>query len=55
MRIEMNAMENLWMPFTSNRDFKTDPRLISHAEGVYLYTPEGDRIIDASSGDIASM
>ena len=50
MRIEMNAMENLWMPFTSNRDFKTDPRLISHAEGIYLYTPEGDRIIDASSG-----
>ncbi|MDE0308709.1 MAG: aminotransferase class III-fold pyridoxal phosphate-dependent enzyme [Acidiferrobacterales bacterium] len=47
MRLEM---DNLWMPFTSNRDFKADPRLISHAKGVYLYTPEGRQIIDASSG-----
>jgi len=50
MRLEMSSMENLWMPFTSNRDFKADPRIISHAEGVYLYTPDGDKIIDASSG-----
>ncbi len=47
MRLEM---ENLWMPFTSNRDFKTDPRMVSHAKGVYLYTPDGNKIIDASSG-----
>ena len=47
MRLEM---DNLWMPFTSNRDFKADPRMISHAKGVYLYTPDGRQIIDASSG-----
>ncbi len=50
MKLDQAAMENLWMPFTANRDFKADPRIISHAEGVYLYTPEGHKIIDASSG-----
>ena len=50
MRLDSELLENLWMPFTSNRDFKSDPRIISHAEGVYLYTPDGERIIDASSG-----
>ena len=47
MRLDMN---NYWMPFTNNRDFKADPRLVSHAKGVYLYTPDGNQIIDASSG-----
>ena len=50
MRLDHQSMENLWMPFTSNRDFKSDPRIIARGEGVYLYTPEGKPIIDASSG-----
>ena len=50
MRLDHQSMENLWMPFTSNRDFKSDPRIIARGEGVYLYTPEGNPIIDASSG-----
>ena len=50
MRLDHQSMENLWMPFTSNRDFKSDPRIVARGEGVYLYTPEGKPIIDASSG-----
>ena len=50
MRIDLKSLENLWMPFTSNRDFKSKPRLIERAEGVYLYTTDGHQIIDASSG-----
>ncbi len=50
MRIDFESLENLWMPFTSNRDFKSTPRLISRGEGVYLFTSEGHKIIDASSG-----
>ena len=50
MRLDNQSMENLWMPFTSNRDFKADPRLVERGEGVYLYTPDGRPIIDASSG-----
>ncbi len=50
MRIDTLSMDNLWMPFTSNRDFKSDPRIIDRAKGVYLYTTENRPVIDASSG-----
>ena len=38
------------MPFTSNRDFKENPRLITEAKGVYLKDHHGRTHIDASSG-----
>lgn len=38
------------MPFTGNRYFKKHPRLISRAEGMYCYTPDGRRMIDAVAG-----
>jgi beta-alanine--pyruvate transaminase len=38
------------MPFTSNKDFKAKPRLITEAKGVYLKTHEGKTQIDGSSG-----
>ena len=38
------------MPFTSNRDFKENPRLIIEAKGVYLKNHHGKTMIDASSG-----
>ena len=30
-----NSLNEHWMPFTSNRDFKESPRLIVEAKGVY--------------------
>jgi len=39
-----------WMPFTSNRDFKADPKMVVRAEGMYYWNDHGDKIIDASSG-----
>ena len=45
-----SQMAPYWMPFTANKEFKKEPRLIERAEGVYFYTPDGRRIIDASSG-----
>ena len=50
MQYDAELFKNQWMPFTSNRDFKSSPRMIMRGEGVYLFTPDGDRIIDASSG-----
>jgi len=50
MKYDPEFLENYWMPFTSNRDFKADPRIIVRGEGVYLYSHEGDRILDGSSG-----
>ena len=38
------------MPFTSNKDFKENPRLITEAKGVYLKNHQGKTQIDASSG-----
>ena len=45
-----NSLNEHWMPFSANRDFKKNPRLIVEAKGVYLKTHEGDTLIDASSG-----
>ncbi len=44
------SMDEYWMPFTPNRDFKHDPKMIVRAEGMYLWNERGDRLIDASSG-----
>ncbi|MFC6856466.1 aminotransferase class III-fold pyridoxal phosphate-dependent enzyme [Marivibrio halodurans] len=49
MKYEANSLENLWMPFTANRDFKASPRLVVKSEGVYLWNHEGGRLIDGSS------
>ena len=45
-----NSLNEHWMPFTSNKDFKANPRLITAAKGVYLTTHHGKTQIDASSG-----
>jgi beta-alanine--pyruvate transaminase len=39
-----------FMPFSMNRKFKKAPRLMSRAEGVYYYTPDGRKLIDGTSG-----
>ncbi|MCB2099362.1 MAG: aminotransferase class III-fold pyridoxal phosphate-dependent enzyme [Rhodobacterales bacterium] len=50
MQYTANTLENHWMPFTGNRDFKADPRLMVKAEGVYFTSHLGHKVIDASSG-----
>ena len=45
-----NSLHEHWMPFSSNKSFKKDPRLITEAKGVYLKNHEGNTQIDASSG-----
>ncbi len=44
------SLDEYWMPFTPNREFKADPQMVVRAEGVYLWNDRGDKIIDASSG-----
>lgn len=39
-----------WMPFSGNRQFKTDPRLVTGAEGAHLIDAQGRRIFDGLSG-----
>src|SRR6187549_737747 len=38
------------MPFTANRQFKAEPRLIASAEGMHYTSVDGRKLIDASAG-----
>lgn len=38
------------MPFTANRDFANDPRLITAADGMYYTSHDGRQIMDATAG-----
>ena len=44
------SLDEYWMPFTPNRDFKADPKIVVRAEGMYYWNDRGEKIIDASSG-----
>ena len=39
-----------WMPYTANRAFKRDPRLVARAEGCHYLTPDGRKVFDGLSG-----
>ncbi|QCP50710.1 aspartate aminotransferase family protein [Trinickia violacea] len=39
-----------WMPFTANRQFKSAPRLLSGAKGMYYTSYDGRRILDGTAG-----
>ncbi|WP_317933108.1 aspartate aminotransferase family protein [Halioxenophilus sp. WMMB6] len=39
-----------WMPFTGNRQFKQDPRIVVAAEGCYYTSADGRKIFDGLSG-----
>ncbi len=44
------ALDNHWMPFTGNKDFKSAPRLVDKAKGMYYWDVDGHQILDGSSG-----
>ena len=45
-----NSLTEYWMPFTSNRQFKSNPRLITGASGMYYTSHRGTQIVDGSAG-----
>ncbi len=45
-----NSLEQHWMPFTGNREFKAEPRIVVRSEGVRMWDHKGGEIIDGSSG-----
>jgi len=50
MQFAANTLEQHWMPFTANREFKKSPRLITKAKGVHLWDHNGNQLLDGSSG-----
>tara|TARA_B110000503_G_scaffold19879_1_gene29710 strand:+ start:36271 stop:37596 length:1326 start_codon:yes stop_codon:yes gene_type:complete len=43
-------LEAYWMPYTGNRQFKRDPRMIVAAEGIHFIDDKGRKILDGLSG-----
>jgi beta-alanine--pyruvate transaminase len=43
-------LDAFWMPFTANRQFKANPRLLARAEGMHYWTADGRQIVDAVAG-----
>ena len=43
-------LDAYWMPFTANRQFKKEPRMLAKASGMHFWTPEGRQILDAIAG-----
>ena len=46
-RKEKNAY---WMPYTDNRWFKGNPKLLERAKGMYYTTSKGEKILDGVAG-----
>ena len=49
-KLTREQLESHWMPYTGNRQFKDDPRMIVAAEGVHLIDDKGRRVLDGLSG-----
>lgn len=43
-------LDAYWMPYTGNRQFKRDPRIIVGAQGSYFTDAQGRKIFDSLSG-----
>ncbi|MDF1484416.1 aspartate aminotransferase family protein [Ramlibacter sp. H39-3-26] len=49
-RTDAAWLEAHWMPFTANRQFKADPRIVVEAKGAYFTDSDGRKIYDGLSG-----
>ncbi|MGE0845746.1 MAG: aspartate aminotransferase family protein [Flavobacteriaceae bacterium] len=49
-RANMPRLENYWMPFTANRQFKSTPRLLTGASGMYYTDIDGRQVLDGTAG-----
>eukprot|EP01037_Dinobryon_pediforme_P013765 gene13765-13883_t len=45
-----NDLDAFWLPFTANRAFKKNPRMVSRAKDMHYYTPDGRAVLDGTAG-----
>ena len=45
-----NDLDAFWMPFTTNRGYKSSPRMLARAEGMTYTTIDGREVIDGTAG-----
>lgn len=50
VRTDAAWLEAHWMPFTANRQFKADPRIVVAGQGAYYTDVDGRKIFDGLSG-----
>jgi beta-alanine--pyruvate transaminase len=50
VRTDAAWLDAHWMPYTGNRDFKANPRMIVGAKGCYYTDADGRQILDGLSG-----
>ena len=43
-------LSHLWMPFTANKQFKAQPRLLTSASGMYYTSADGRQVLDGTAG-----
>jgi beta-alanine--pyruvate transaminase len=43
-------LDAFWMPFTANRQFKANPRLLARAAGMHYWTADGREVLDGVAG-----
>ncbi|MBR9753483.1 aspartate aminotransferase family protein [Cobetia amphilecti] len=48
--LSQEQLDAYWMPYTANRQFKQDPRIITKAQGAYFTDSQGRQIFDGLSG-----
>jgi beta-alanine--pyruvate transaminase len=44
------SMDEYWMPFTANRQFKAAPRMLVAAKGMYYTSDDGRTVLDGTAG-----
>ncbi len=45
-----NDLDAYWMPFTANRQFKKNPRMVVGADGMYFTLSDGRKLLDGIAG-----
>jgi len=50
MSLARTDLDAFWMPFTANRQFKANPRLLARAEGMHYWTEQGRKVLDGVAG-----
>ena len=50
LNVAPNDLSAFWMPFTSNRQFKSAPRMLVSAEDMHYTAADGRKILDGTAG-----
>ena len=56
MRSQENLnLDNYWLPFTPNKKFKANPRLLTSAKGMFYKSDDGREVLDGIAACGAQM